>query len=104
VTTIPIKLFGDFLLNRENGKQAYDVLKRDYFLQQPNELFLLDFTGVKVLAPSYCDEVFGQLTEEYPDKIRILEPVGDALKAAFNAVQETRGVHFVYQPAASGAL
>lgn len=93
---IQIKIFGEFLVGREEGRQAYDIFKRDYVDKYPNETFFCDFTGIKILAPSYNDEVFGRLQQEYPDKLVIDQNIPHALHVAFDTVEETRKIVFKY--------
>jgi hypothetical protein len=93
---IHIKSFGEFLVGREEGQQAYDVFKRDYVKMYPEETFFCDFTGVKIVAPSYCDEVFGRLQEEYPDKFILDQNIPHAFRVAFDTVGETRNIVFKY--------
>ena len=92
--TIRMQTYGDFLTSREDGKQAYEAIKRDFLTSHPDIQFFCDFQGVKVLAPSYCDEVFGNWQEEFPNSLVLDKNMNHALKAAFDTVQETRGVHF----------
>ena len=94
--TIFIKSFGEFLVGRDEGQQAYEVFKRDYVDTYPNETFFCDFTGVKILAPSYGDEVFGRLQQEYPDKFVIDQGIPHALRVALDTVEETRRIVFKY--------
>lgn len=96
--TISIKSFGEFLVGREEGHQAYEVFKRDYADKDPHETFLCDFTGVKILAPSYVDEVFGRLQEEYPGRFILDQNIPHALRVAFDTVEETRKLRFSYAP------
>jgi hypothetical protein len=97
--TILINRFGELLLNRDNGQHAYTVIRRDYLEKDSNEIFFCDFQGVKVLAPSYCDEVFGRLQEEYPNRLCYDLAMSEALKASFQTVEETRSIHFQFQSA-----
>jgi len=95
--TVKMKRFGSFLLNREDGQMAYAVLVRDQFSDAAKESVFFDFEGVKVLAPSFCDEVFGRLAEEFPDRTWIDTRIHHGLRAAFETVAETRGVTFQYR-------
>ena len=94
--TIQIKTFGEFLVGREEGQQAYDIFKRDYADKYPEETFLCDFTGVKIVAPSYVDEVFGRLQETYPNKFIIADNIPHAFRVAFDTVAETKNLTFMY--------
>ena len=94
-----MKLFGDFLLGREDAQLAYQAIQRDYLHHDTSTTFYVDFEGVKVLAPSYCDELFGKLEEELPNRFYFDPDMKHALKAAFQTVEATRKVHFNFSPA-----
>ncbi|MBP9127883.1 MAG: STAS-like domain-containing protein [Elusimicrobia bacterium] len=91
---IPMRSYGDFLTSREDGRQVYEAIKRDYLTSHPGIQFFCDFQGVKVLAPSFCDEVFGSWMEEFPNTLALDQSMNHALKAAFETVEETRRVRF----------
>lgn len=93
---LQLKTFGTFLIGREEGSSAYAVIKRDFADAFPNEKIFCNFSGVLVFAPSYCDEVFGKLQSEYPDKFVFDVGMSHALKVSFDTVEQTRGVKFVY--------
>lgn len=87
--------FGKFLIDRESGKNVYDILKRKMGKLTKAEKMVLDFNGVTILNPSFCDEVFGNLESEYPGII-LIQNANEAHKVAFETVEETRGVKFTY--------
>lgn len=63
---LEIKKFGDILISRPAGREAYLVmlsyLSKDI---KKNEKIIIDFAGVKVLTPSWADEVITKLAENY---------------------------------------
>ena len=60
---IEIKKFGDILVSRPMGKEAFNVM-RSYFNVKDVKVVELDFTDVKVMAPSWLDEVYKGLKNE----------------------------------------
>lgn len=64
---IELKKFGEMLVSRPAGKEAYLAMSayitRDLPKTEPIEI---DFSGVKVLTPSWADEVITKLAEEFP--------------------------------------
>ena len=96
--TISMKSFGDFLTSREDGQQAYEVIKREISNQPADLKVLFIFDEIKVLAPSYCDEVFGKLEEDFPGRLVYDGKIGHALKVAFETVSETRKIYFHFIP------
>lgn len=87
--------FGKFLIDRESGKNVYEILKRKINILKKDEKIFFDFREVVILNPSFCDEVFGNLVNEYPAKI-VIKNANHAHKVAFETVEETRGVKFIY--------
>jgi hypothetical protein len=63
---IKLNKFGDMLISRPQGREAYLALKA-YNLRdvKKSEEIKIDFDGVKVLTPSWADEVVTQLSNEY---------------------------------------
>ncbi len=63
---IEIKKFGDSLISRPAGREAFLALEafniRNVPLTEPIEI---DFEGVKVLAPSWADEVVTKLAQTF---------------------------------------
>lgn len=84
-------------MTREDGRAALDVIVRDFFNHSTTPVFF-DLSGVKVLAPSFCDELFGTLQETYVGRVVLDETMGKALRAAFDTVAETRNIQFQYAP------
>ncbi len=67
---IEVKKFGEILVSRPAGREAYLVLKSYLKPKTPDEPIELDFSGVKVLAPSWADEVVGALKREYGARVQ----------------------------------
>lgn len=66
---IEIKKFGDILTSRPAGKEAY-LTARAYILpKESSEDIILDFEGVKVLAPSWGDEFITKVMRDYSGKV-----------------------------------
>ncbi len=82
---LQINKFGDILMSRPAGKEAF-LMAKAYILNEakPDETIFLDFSDVKVLAPSWADEFVTNLKSNYPNKIEFLntdnESVRESLK------------------------
>lgn len=94
--TIKLKKFGKYLAGRDNGKHAYDFFMKEIDEMTEDEKIFCDFQDVLLLAPSYCDELFGEIQENLSDKIVIDENINSALKKSFDVVGEVRKLEFVY--------
>jgi hypothetical protein len=90
---IQIKKFGEFLTSRPAGKEAYLVMKA-YMTKdlKKNEPLELDFDGVKVLAPSWADEVITKLFQEY-ENIKLVNIENSSVKASLETLKKYSGVN-----------
>lgn len=63
---IELKKFGDILISRPAGREAYLALSA-YLIQdiKKDETITIDFSGIKVLTPSWADEVITKLAEKH---------------------------------------
>ena len=68
---IALQKFGEILVSRPAGREAALIMQSS---MQPGEgeSIELDFAGVKVVAPSWLDEVLTSLREAYGDRVRCL--------------------------------
>ena len=85
--TLNIHDFGEILMSRPAGKEAFSLAKA-YIIGNPkkDETISLDFKDVKVLAPSWADEFITSLKNEFHNPIVCLntenESVSQSLKYA----------------------
>lgn len=63
---IELKKFGEMLISRPAGREAYLVMS-SYILKDvdKNEVIEIDFFEVKVLTPSWADEVITKIVKEF---------------------------------------
>lgn len=63
---IELKKFGEILTSRPAGKEAYLAMSA-YLIKDlgEEETIEVDFDGVKVLTPSWADEVITKIAEKY---------------------------------------
>ena len=82
---LQIHKFGEILMSRPAGKEAF-LMAKAYILNdtKPDETISLDFSDVKVLAPSWADEFITNLKSNYKNKIEFIntdnESVRESLK------------------------
>ena len=79
--------FGDILMSRPAGKEAFFMAKA-YILGQtsPDEVIVLDFSEVKVLAPSWADEFIKNIKSTYPNKVEYLNTENESVKESLKWV------------------
>lgn len=66
---VKMSKFGEMLISRPAGREAY-LSAKAYILPKNTQQIELDFTGIKVLTPSWIDEFVTLLKIDYP-KIQI---------------------------------
>ncbi|MBI2336913.1 MAG: STAS-like domain-containing protein [Deltaproteobacteria bacterium] len=69
---IKIKKFGDMLVSRPAGHDAFLVIKSYLKPSSKSEIIELDFAGVKVMTPSWLGEVLQGLNQEFGDRVHCL--------------------------------
>jgi len=93
---IHLKTFGKILMGREEGRSSYHVFKEKLSEIPDGEKAFCDFTDVMVMAPSFCDEVFGEIEAESPARLVIDQNVNLATKKAFETVEQARKIKFEF--------
>ena len=81
--TIEIKKFGEILTSRPAGREAYLSAKAYILPKDENEKIIMDFNGVKVLAPSWADEFVTKVMFEYQNKVEFLNTENNSIKETF---------------------
>ncbi|MFC1521547.1 STAS-like domain-containing protein [Elusimicrobiota bacterium] len=85
---IKLKRFGVVLTSRSAGKEAY-LSARAYILpKDKNEKVEIDFSGVKVLSPSWADEFLTPIRNEFKTKLVLLPYRNSSIKATLEILKE----------------
>lgn len=66
---IKLKKFGELLNSRELGKEAFLAIRSEIEPTPKEEEIRIDFEGVRVLAPSWADEFFSLIKENFQNEI-----------------------------------
>lgn len=89
---VELKKFGELLISRPAGREAFLVmsayLTRD---MARNEKIELDFLGVKVLTPSWADEVITKLAEKFPN-IELVNADNATVQATVKTLKKYSGL------------
>ena len=86
---IPICNFGDVLMSRPAGREAFLMAKAYVFNGlKENDPIVLDFNKVKVLAPSWADEFITGLKSEYNNALEYINTENPSVKASLKTVLE----------------
>ncbi|MEA2065200.1 MAG: STAS-like domain-containing protein [Patescibacteria group bacterium] len=89
---IEIKKFGEVLISRPAGKEAFLTMSA-YLIKDlnENELIEIDFKGVKVLTPSWADEVITKLAEKFKN-IKLINTDNITVKQTLKTLREYSGL------------
>ncbi len=89
---IELKKFGEVLTSRPAGREAYLAMQA-YTLKglNKNELIEIDFSGVKVLAPSWADEVITKLAENFKN-VKLLNTENSSVQATLETLRKYSGL------------
>jgi len=91
---IELKKFGELLISRPAGREAYlamsAYLTRDIKKEEKIEI---DFSGVKVITPSWADEVITKLSADFSN-IKLLNTDNVTVKATLKTLREYSSVRF----------
>ncbi len=89
---IELKKFGEMLISRPAGREAYLALSA-YLTRDigRDELLEIDFSGVKVMTPSWADEVITKLLGEFDD-VRLENTENPTVQATLKTLREYSGV------------
>jgi len=86
---IQINNFGDVLMSRPAGREAFLMAKAYIFKEiKENEEITLDFDNIKVLAPSWADEFITGIKSDYINDIHYINTENPSVKAALKTVLE----------------
>jgi len=83
---IAVKKFGDILISRPAGREAASIMLSSFVPASNTEAIELDFNGVRVVAPSWLDEVLTALRDKYGERVRCLDSDNLSLVESLKAV------------------
>ena len=86
---ININNFGDILMSRPAGREAFLMAKAYVFneLKEEDDI-ILDFDGIKVLTPSWADEFICGIKLVYSNNVQYLNTENPSVKASLKTILE----------------
>lgn len=89
---IELKKFGEILVSRPNGREAYLAMTA-YITKSvgKKETIEVDFAGVKVMTPSWADEVITKLAKEFKN-IKLVNTGNPTVQATIKTLKEYSGL------------
>lgn len=89
---IELKKFGDTLISRSSGKEAY--LAMSAYLTKSfakNELLEIDFSGVNVLSAGWADEVITKIFQKFKN-VKLLHANNPSIQVSLKIIEECSGL------------
>jgi hypothetical protein len=84
---VKISNFGDILMSRPAGREAFLMAKAYVFNDiKPNDDIILDFSEIKVLAPSWADEFITGIKSAYTNNLQYINTENPSVKASLKTV------------------
>ena len=87
--TVDISKFGDVLVSRPAGKEAF-LMAKAYIFNNLNssDSLQLDFSNVKVLTPSWADEFITGIKNTYKNTLQFINTQNESVSASLKTVLE----------------
>ncbi len=90
---IKIKKFGEMLISRPEGKDAALIIENQFINKLQNEKVILDFEGVRVLTPSWLDEVVQVILNKVGKlNLEFKNTTNSSVKASIESVKEQENI------------
>jgi hypothetical protein len=84
---IKISNFGENLLNRPTGREAFLMAKAYIFKDiTPSEEIVLDFDKIKVMTPSWLDEFITGIKSEFNNILKYINTENPSVSASLKTV------------------
>lgn len=85
---IELKKFGEILISRPAGREAYLAMSA-YTTKDidENEIIEIDFSGIKVLTPSWADEIVTPLVKKFKN-VKLLNTENATVQATLKTLRE----------------
>lgn len=89
---IELKKFGEILVSRPAGREAFLAMSAYLTKGLPeDEAIEIDFLGVKVLTPSWADEVITKIYHDFKN-IKLVNTANSSVKATLKTLAEYSGL------------
>jgi hypothetical protein len=85
---IKIKNFGELLVSRPDGREAYLILQSNQLQKLSlNENIEIDFLGVRAISPGWADEVITPLAKKFKN-VKLLHTENSSVQATLKTLRE----------------
>lgn len=90
---IQIKKFGDTLISRPEGRDAALVIRNQFLTNNKENQVTLDFEGVKIMTPSWLDEILQEIFKTYKNNhVKYKNTSNSSVKASLEIILENKPI------------
>ena len=94
---IMLSKFGDTLISRQSGKEAYGAFRPVLQEVKPHETIIIDFEGVTTFSPSWGDEFLTPLFADFKNPVEFLHAIENpSVRLTLQLLEKIKGVRFVF--------
>ena len=86
---IELKKFGDTLISRQAGREAFAAFQPTLRALGPAENIEVSFEGVLTFSPSWADEFLTPLIKKFGDRVHVLPSDNLSVRATMEILQKT---------------
>ena len=91
---IEIKKFGNVLVSRQAGREAFAAFLPTLKTIKKGESVLVDFSSVSVLSPSWADEFLTPLLDRFGHNLKLIPSKNSSVKLTIQTIEEILKINF----------
>lgn len=85
---IQLSKFGNILISRQAGREAFAALQSQINTIQNNENLEVDFEGVITFSPSWADEFLSPLLTQFQDRLVLINSTNPSVIATLELLEK----------------
>ncbi|MDP3935149.1 MAG: DUF4325 domain-containing protein [Candidatus Giovannonibacteria bacterium] len=85
---IQLSKFGNILISRQAGREAFAALQSQINTIQNNENLEVDFEGVIIFSPSWADEFLSPLLKQFQDRLILINLTNPSVIATLELLEK----------------
>jgi len=89
-----MKKFGDVLISRQAGKEAYAAFLPTLSNLRDDEALVIDFTGINTFSPSWGDEFMTPIQNKYGERLILRHTNNPSVALTIATLEEINGSKF----------
>lgn len=94
---IETKKFGDVLVSRQAGREAYGAFLPIINNVAANEEVVVNLEGINVLSPSWADEFLTPLLERFDKRLKLTQSQNPSVRLTIQTLEAVLGKKFLVE-------